>query len=48
MVSWCKNIATLKMRIAAPLLDDSPYLLEDLAPSKVATYLQLNTLLVAE
>ena len=43
---WVKeNIATLKTRIDAPLLGDLPYLLEDPAPSKVATYLQLNTLL---
>ncbi len=39
-----QNIATLKTRIDAPLLGDLPYL-DDPAPSKVATYLQLNTLL---
>ncbi len=42
-----ENIATLIARIDAPLLGDLPYLLEDPAPTKVATYLQLDTLLAA-
>jgi dethiobiotin synthetase len=41
-----ENIATLKRRIAAPLLGDLPYLFTDPAPAKVATHLKLNALLM--